>query len=142
MGAQWVISVVACVMICIDGCGNDADGRLAIEGTVTFKGSPLDNGSIEFTPLESPPAGVAETKSGAPIMAGQFTIPAINGLMPGKYRVRITAGSQTDVPDSGGLPVPGGPSGVERIPAEYNVKSQLEATVTAAGPNTFSYEIP
>jgi hypothetical protein len=73
---------------------------------------------------------------------GQYEIPREQGLVPGKYRVRITAGTPTPPIAPGELPGPSGGTSKERIPAKYNVRSDIEATVTAAGPNTFNYEIP
>jgi hypothetical protein len=130
------------LLLCLGGCSDDLGDRLAVNGAVTLKGQPLDQGSIEFIPLDQPAAGEAETKSGAPIEQGQYEIPRAHGLVPGKYRVRITAGTGTPPLAPGELPGPSAASSKERIPAKYNVKSDIEATVTSSGPNTFNYEIP
>ncbi len=126
----------------IAGCGNDLGNRQEISGVVTLGGQPLDGGAIEFTPLEIPHSDGAQTKSGAPIMQGKYIIPAGQGLVPGKYRVRITAGTPTPQAAPGELPGPTfGPPSKERIPADYNTQSQLEATVTS-GRNEFDFQIP
>lgn len=124
------------------GCGPDYGGRLEVKGTVMLKGAPLDDGSITFFP-QSPDSG---TKSGAPITNGSYVIPRESGLVPGKYRVGITAGDgrtrENANPDE-----PPGPTGAnivskDRIPPEYNVKSTQEVEVTKNGRNVFDYDIP
>lgn len=127
------------LLLGIAGCGDDLGNRQEISGAVTLQGRPLGDGSIEFTPLEP---SAEETKSGAPIVQGKYSIPREQGLAPGKYRVRITAGTPTPELAPGELPGPSGPSSVERIPAAYNVNSKLEETVIPSGPNTFNFEIP
>lgn len=127
----------------IAGCSDDLGGRKDVSGMVRLSGQPLDDGAIEFSPLTPAAAGETDTKSGAPIVQGKYTIPRQNGLLPGKYRVRITAGTPTQGPKPGELPGPsGGPPAKERVPAKYNTASELEVTVTVSGPNTFDFDIP
>src|SRR6185369_3250309 len=64
------------------GCNRDP--RLAVSGTVNFKGVPLDQGRIEFYP-----PGNTGTMSGATIENGRFDIPQNKGLAPNTYEVRI-----------------------------------------------------
>jgi hypothetical protein len=126
----------------LTGCSDDLGAREEVSGMVRLGGEPLDNGAIEFTPLEPAEPGQMDTKSGAPLVQGRYTIPRANGLAPGKYRVRITAANATDGPKPGELPGPSGPPAKERVPAKFNTQSELEATVTSSGPNTFDFEIP
>jgi hypothetical protein len=129
------VSVASC--ICLFGCSDELGNRQPVEGQVTLGGQPLDSGSIEFTPLDEK----VGTKSGGEIKAGKYSIPRENGLIPGKYRVRITAATEADRLAPGELPGPTGPGGKERVPPEFNIKSEIEANVTT-GTNTFNYEIP
>jgi len=124
------------------GCGPNYGGRKEVKGTVKLKGWPIDDGIINFFPA----SGDAATKSGAQIVKGEYKIPAEFGLLPGKYRVSITAGdgrTRADAPAD----QPPGPTGAnivskDRVPKEYNIESKIDADVTAKGPNVFNYDIP
>ncbi|MEZ6089452.1 MAG: hypothetical protein R3C05_15775 [Pirellulaceae bacterium] len=118
------------------GCGGEDYGdREPIKGTVTFKGSPLDQGTIQFTPKSGGTFGAAE------IVNGQYEIPVAGGLSPGTYEVRVSSGDPT-VPASDPLPGESGPPATERIPPEFNAKTTLEYTVAPDGENTFNVDIP
>lgn len=138
-GANWSRrAIFGCLVgIVLAGCGGpDTGGRLGLSGTVTLKGQPLANGTIEFCTAE----GGALT--GGVIEAGKYSIPAVSGLMPGKYLVRISS-----VQDTSGPPGPPGteserPQVTDLIPEEYNAKSTLTAEVTAGGKNEFPFAIP
>jgi len=129
------------------GCGEPNPlGRKAISGTITFDGSPLEYGMIEFSPTD--PAGHS---SGGVINDGTYQIPAPQGLPPGTYKARITSptdsGPAEDEEEELLPPGPqeGGrqpPPAKERIPAEFNTKSDKLVDVTVEGPNTFDFEIP
>ncbi len=141
MRSLFATAMLGCTLL--SGCGDDVGGRQEIAGTVTLQGQPLDDGSIEFTPLGAPQAGTTETRSGAPIMAGKYNIPREHGLVPGHYRVRISAPTSVATPGEDELPGPTfGPPPKERVPAGYNVNSKLEATVRDSGLNTFDFAIP
>lgn len=121
---------------CFFGCG-PGDGRVAVNGSVTLKGSPLDEGVIEF---------VSEgMKSGTTIQNGKYEIPRDQGLVEGTYKVMITSGDgRTPVDSPDGLPGPTGANIVskDRIPPEYNTQTKLEAKVTGTSPNKFDFTIP
>lgn len=118
------------------GCGGSG-GRMAINGDITLKGKPLEEGVIEFVSDSG--------KSGATISKGKYEIPAMQGLLPGTYKVLITAGdgrTPADSPD--GLPGPTGANIVSKdlIPPEFNTNSKQEVTVKSSAPNKFDFAIP
>ena len=135
-GSLQVICLLPLLLPMMIGCGGSG-GRMAVNGEVTLKGKPLDEGVIEF---------VSDTeKSGATISKGKYEIAALQGLMPGTYKVLITSGdgrTPADSPD--GLPGPTGANIVSKdmIPPEYNTKSKQEVTVKSSGPNKFDFAIP
>ena len=118
------------------GCSSPEPAGIAVSGTVEFQGKPLDRGTIEFAPTSD-----QGTFSGAPIVDGQYQIPAENGLAPGQYSVRISS-------SEGGAAAAEGPPGEsaitakERIPAAYNTATTLKAEVKPEGEQTFDFKIP
>jgi hypothetical protein len=106
---------------------------------VTLKGQPVEDGIINFAPLDGQPTG-----DGAQIVKGKYRIPKAKGLSPGKYRVAIYAGNgmtgEGDAsPDS---PNAGRGAPRERVPPAYNEKSNIVKEVTKGGPNRFDFAIP
>ncbi|MCA9162876.1 MAG: hypothetical protein KDA59_13615 [Planctomycetales bacterium] len=130
------LGFILLAVVAFSGCGGEDYGdRQAVRGNVTFKGSPLDQGTIQFTPKSGSTFGAAEIKN------GQYEIPVEGGLSPGAYEVRVSSGDSA-APASDPLPGESGPPAKERIPEEYNSKTTLEFTVSADGDNTYNVEIP
>jgi hypothetical protein len=123
------------------GCGGNTEGRQPISGTITLKGVLLDEGLIEFFPQEGEKV---ETRGGAAIKNGKYSIPRDQGLLPGTYKVVISAADKA-LPDQGPV-IPPGPTKsaprMNRIPAEYNRDTKQVVTVTKEGPNQFNFTIP
>jgi hypothetical protein len=128
-----VIALTAAV-----GCG-DRQNRWEVSGEVRVGGKPVEDGVINFAPLDGQGTG-----EGAQIVNGKYVIPQDKGLNPGKYRVAIYAGNgwsgEGDAsPDS---PNAGKKVMRERVPPEYNEKSTVIKEVTKDGPNKFDFDIP
>lgn len=127
-------AALSCIL---SACGNDNPlGRQAIQGTVSLNGSPLDHGVIQFNPEGTE----VKVSSGAVVDNGRFSIPQDKGLPPGKYKVMIFSPENqpeaiVDAPGDSGTPPK------DKIPAEYNVHSNLFVTVEPGGDNNFPIEI-
>jgi hypothetical protein len=137
---KWILP--ALLTIVVFGCGPNYGGRQEIKGTIKLKGQLLDQGSISFMPI----SGDRTTQEGAPIANGSYKIDRSHGLMPGKYRVSITAGDGRTPANAAPDEAPG-PTGAniiskDRIPPEYNTNSKQEVDVTEKGPNVFDFDIP
>jgi hypothetical protein len=98
----------------IFGCGATASGGLATvpaAGTVTFKGQPVESGSIQFVSPNGRPAN-------GEIVGGKFTLSTYqdgDGAIPGKASVGIT--STTEKPST----KPGAePATVHLVPSKYS----------------------
>jgi hypothetical protein len=122
----------------LGGCG-DPQQRQEIAGEVKFNGQPVEDGIIQFAPLDG-----QETGDGAQIVKGKYRIPKASGLSPGKYRVSIYAGNGLSgagdaSPDS---PNAGVQAPRERIPPEYNEASKVVKEVIKGGENKFDFDIP
>jgi hypothetical protein len=109
--------------------------RMAIEGTVTLDGQPLEKGSIAFRPLP----GTTGPTAGAAIVRGKFVISPSGGPFAGSFVVEISNVRPT------GRKVEG-PRGLvdehlEFLPARYNAQSELRAEVKTDGPNSFEFSL-
>src|SRR4051812_8659324 len=62
------------------GCGS-AGGRVPVQGSVTYKGEPVDNGTISFVATEG---GREAASAGGDIKDGKYSIDAERGPKPGK----------------------------------------------------------
>ena len=137
------------VLCLLAGCSEPNKlGRKALSGQVSFEGAPLNHGLIEFAPKD--PNGVS---TGATITGGEYSIVEHQGVPPGEYTVRITSPTESDDageeseddlqppgPQEGGPRQP--PPARERIPPNYNRRSDQVVTVTEEGPNQFDFDIP
>jgi hypothetical protein len=133
------LSRVLCLGIGIAGILGCADGkpkRYAVSGQVKFQGKPLDQGGITFLGED-----LGHGTGWSAIKDGRYSIPAKEGLLPGRYKVAVNSAdpkNRTPDPDSppGYLPVP-----KDRIQSKYNSQTTLSADVTAEGTNTFNFEV-
>ena len=134
-----LVSVAVALLLLGDGCnrGKTLD-RQAVSGHVSLNSQPLDQGSIQFSPVDK--EGIA---GGVSIADGAYQIPKAKGLPPGKYTVRISAA----IPGSNAAPKRKSVTGMsppplqERIPEQYNSKSQLAAEVESGGANVFDFDL-
>ncbi len=133
------IALTVAFLVASVGCGKKAtNGRLPVSGTVTFQGAPLDSGSIQFMPADT----AGQFGGGAVITNGEYKIPEQQGLPVGKYKIVISAGDPSQPVPEGQMPGETGPPAKERIPEEYNVKSDKVVEVVTDKENVFDFAIP
>lgn len=137
-----VLSFTACLLGTV-GCGAENKmGRLALSGTITLDGQPLDYGSIEFYPEDIQGDSTGVSAGGVVSEDGSYSIPEAKGLPPGKYVARIYSAFEKSETKG---PVHLGPGPIvvhkERIPPEFNTQSKQIVEMTVAGPNTFDFNI-
>jgi hypothetical protein len=120
------------------GCGADPLGRQPVSGLVTLDGSPLENGTVSFHPVDN-----AATASAGAIVKGQFALDRERGLAAGKYRVTINAPKPGTGQAASEDALPGDPLPVpeELIPAEWNTNSNEVIEVTGSAANEFNFAI-
>ncbi len=137
---SWLAALV--MVLALSGCGGSGDGlpRQALSGSVTLDGSPLKDGTIQFTPV-SEGQGTALT-AGGQIKDGQYSVPQEQGLTPGTYKVSIYASSgEMQQPDEATGPGAAPKVMKELIPPKYNANTTLTAEVKADGDNTFNFDL-
>jgi hypothetical protein len=128
----WLISLPILAAFA-SGCSNDP--RLAVSGTVNFKGAPLDQGRIEFHP-----PGNKGNMSGAVIQNGRFDIPQKTGLAPDTYEVRVFSYDVRGAKAPSDIPGEPGESFKERVARKYNLDSKLKAEVKP-GNTVFQFSV-
>jgi hypothetical protein len=122
----------AILLFSLAGCGGT--GQVAVEGTVTYDGQPVEEGSIAF---------IATTKEGkgggGTILQGKYTLGEKERPMPGNYKVQIRwskptgkkykseTGEMLDVRE-------------EALPPKYNDATTLTADLTS-GTNKVDFNL-
>lgn len=96
--------------------------QVAVHGTVTFDKTPVEDGQVAFEPTAA-----GKMRYGI-VSGGKYSIPYESGLVPGEYRVRITAARPTNQKAETDSFVTAEDSLVineQFIPTKYNVASEL-----------------
>ncbi|MFO0866026.1 MAG: hypothetical protein U0744_15485 [Gemmataceae bacterium] len=117
------------------GCGTN---DLEVVGKVTYKGKPVESGTIAFEP---------EDRNGPtreqPIAKGEFRFAGIHAVSAGPKIVRIQAFGPT------GKKTPASPGSTQMvdfygplIPEEFNTKSKLRTTLDASNAPKMNFDLP
>lgn len=120
--AFYSLSMVTLLVFC--GCGKSS---VVVEGDVTWKGEPVQEGSIVMEPVD----GRGPTVGGV-IRDGKYRLAGESGVQPGEKIVRITGIRKTGKKIEAGPPQPPGTlvdEIEELIPREYNSESKLRCKI-------------
>jgi hypothetical protein len=135
-GIKLAAALLVAVLACVHGCGS-SDGLQAVSGSVSYRGKPIENGTVTFLTTTGAPGPAG----GALVTGGQFELPAARGLAPGTYRVAISApepgGELTREEKAAGA----SPKARETLPAKYNTATELKAEVRAGAENRFEFKL-
>jgi hypothetical protein len=136
--AHATVLVLAVGLAFLPGCGGGS-AKPAVSGTVSFDNTPIDSGSIIFTPATD--AGHQKQQASAEIKDGKYTIPAAQAPPEGKYRVQIfwkkKTGKQVDAPGDPGNKID---ETKEAIPNKFNKDSTLFVEIKT-GENTHDFPL-
>src|SRR5262245_5232751 len=119
------------------GCAGGAAERRPLSGEHEGQGEPRHQGAHNFLP-EDPALG---TSGGALIKDGRYSIPASQGLLPGRYKVTVSSADPKKAVDPNADPGAPGPVYKDRVQPKYNINTILTAEVKADGKNTFDFEV-
>lgn len=115
----------ASAVLWLAGCfgGDDGPELGDVSGTVTLDGEPLAGATVTFTPVETDIGGpsIAQTDEDG-YYELRFSISKF-GAAVGEHVVQITTAGITEDADGNEVETP------ERVPARYNVQSELRYTV-------------
>lgn len=126
------ITLIFGLVLNLSGCGgSDSVGR--VSGKVTLDDQPLAGAIVQFQPVagNSPSSGITDS-------AGEYTLRytrSTEGAEIGEHRVTISTFSGGD-PDA----EPPKPSVPEKVPVNYNTKTELTAKVES-GSNTVDFPL-
>lgn len=128
----------------VAGCGGGEAGppRAAVEGTVTYEGSPLKKGVIVFVPS----AGTTGPKTSASIVDGAFRLDVDSGPLVGNHSVEIEAVSDELAYDDEQAIERMRAEGIKRVeviklPASYNQRTKLKAEIKAEQDNKLTFSL-
>lgn len=123
------------LVLVVAGCGDGLPNK-AVSGTVTWKGQPLDRGTIELVPADGQGVPI-----GGIIQNGRYEFLRTPGVPPGVYQVRISSRKGTRRPSRVPDADMADPTVKEQLPLKYNVKTELQAEVKTGGGNTFDFDL-
>lgn len=111
------------------GCGSSAPAT--VTGTVTLDGDPVEDALVMFTPLTGgrPAAGRTDAQGKYELVYSRSS----DGAGLGEHQVEITTADELEQ-DDGIEVIP------ERIPAEYNARSELTRNIEK-GANVFDFAL-
>ncbi len=131
------LAVLTC--LAFGGClGSASNGRVEVSGKITVDGVPVEQGTIALVPLGS------GTSAGGTISAGDYSIPAALGPLPGKYRVEIKAVRKTGEKIVNAMrPAPD--NLVDKIeqflPPRYNSSSELNVEIQPSDNRNVNFDL-
>lgn len=135
------ITVVA--MLACSGCGSDADDqRVAVHGTVTLDGKPLEAAAIVFRSGQ----GEDQVTAFGFVESGNYEIAAEEGPRVGRARVEFQRKPIEPAEFEAGLDEAASRRkrpklDVVPIPPKYGPKSTFTAEVTLDGENCFDFDL-
>lgn len=127
------LAVAALGLVLSVGCGGGP--TVPVSGTVTLDGEPLEGATVIFTPQDDGRPSAARTDS-----EGRYELTFsrdARGALPGKHVVTISTYSGEDTDSDPEYAIPASP---EKVPAKYNVNSELVETVEQGG-NTIDFDL-
>jgi hypothetical protein len=134
---KYKLWLTAFALLALWGCGGRQAG-IALSGSVTLDGVPVETGQIVFEPQGSGTMTITQ------ISSGTYQLPAERPAQLGKYLIRITADRPT------GRIRPADPRSQEDqateeleqfIPAKYNSRSELFLELTDQSPDTHDFAL-
>ncbi|QDT55888.1 hypothetical protein Pan44_39360 [Caulifigura coniformis] len=110
----------------VAGCSNTGEGLGAVEGVIQLDGKPLSGASVIFEPLNgSPSIGYADEDGQYELRFSRHAM----GATVGDHKVRVSTAEDQE-----------GRRSKERVPARYNVKTELTASVKS-GHNSIDFDL-
>jgi hypothetical protein len=136
--ALWVVVVLAVGLVLANGCGGGRPKRARVTGIVMYHGKPVAGAGVTFYP-KGGAIGAGMTDANGRFTLTTFDRTGNDGAILGEHTVSISK----YIPDPNDPRPPALRPKVPVLPARYAsmIDSPLRATVTAEGPNDFTFEL-
>ncbi|EDL59886.1 hypothetical protein [Gimesia maris] len=110
-------------LLLLTGCGQATDEMTLtpMSGTITYQGTPIEEGVIRLVPQKGSSAPVRTTQ----INAGNYQFTDRSAVKPGTYQVEINA-YQGEAGLPGDQPTGSSTSRKQYLPEQFNTKSTIE----------------
>ena len=134
--------VLGLALLSAVGCGGSSYRFAPVSGKITLDGKPLAGASVNFQPIavgsETGPGSAGKTNE-----KGEYTLTSSkgkNGAQVGKHQVSISllnaqVGDRDERPPRGGWPL------ADKLPAKYNVNSELSFVVPPGGSDQANFDL-
>lgn len=116
------------------GCGSGEARREVVQGKVTFKGQPVNEGQIRFV-IDNRPTAMGQ------ISKGMYKIDHLGGVPVGSGKVEIEGFEETKKVVFTSIDGKKTLEARQVLPAKYNEKSELKVEITAGGTNEKSFDL-
>lgn len=132
-----VFPILAVVTVGLVGCGGGGPPRAAVQGSVTWQGKPVENGTINF--ISTGTGGSAS----ATIVGGKYQLSTAEGAPLGTNRVEVFGFNNLGSREAGPPHPPGTmiEATEQFIPSEYNNASKQTVEIQA-GENNIDLALP
>ncbi len=144
-GALGVLAGLLLVALVVSGCGAGRPKTVKVTGTVTYRGQPLEGARVMFNCAGGRPASATTDASGRFKLE---TFGSEDGAVLGDHTVTVSKyvaipGSAAPGAGQDDMRSPGAPPVRQAVPARYTTPgtSPLKASVTAQGPNDFTFDL-
>jgi len=127
-------AVIVCLALAIAGCnsGVPEPELYAVSGDVLLDGKPMESGEVTFVSVAD---GIRDTLK---VNGGKFA----GNVQAGERKIEIRSYKPQN--EDGGMyaasAAMGEPSMINVVDAKYNRESDISATVSTSGENTYSFE--
>ena len=114
------------LVLAVGGCGGRSGiERVAVSGSVSYRGEPVEVGQIRFIPVESTRAPVTVEN----IRGGAYKTETSGGVPVGDFRVEIRMYDAEEYLT--GPRVAGSPAAKQLLPDKYNRDSELRMSIAS-----------
>ena len=120
------------LLVAVLGCGSG--GRVVVQGKVTYKGQPVNEGQIRFL-IDNQPTAMGQ------ISKGTYKIDHRGGVPVGSGKVEIEAFEDTGKVVFTSIDGKKTVEAKQILPAKYNTRSELTVETTPGGPNEKNFDL-